>query len=156
MLPCVTLKSNQGSESLTIEFEVRNDCGPDPGSDAKISLHYLGERSHPNVLDLGRIQLSLVEVEGLVSNIERWIALPLDRLAVTPLSLTHDLAFMPPTQFEIEFGTREDIASEGKPVLTSRFAVGSVSGESHFITDQSCIRQFDIDLRAALNSLGKF
>ena len=153
----VTLSSNRGSESLSIDFQGRNDCGPDPGADARVTARlssWATGEPRPTGIDLGCVQLSLSEASSLLSDIENWLALPLDRLAQTPLASTCDLAFAPSDKLTLSLGARDDIISEGKPVLTISFSVGSLSGEAHFVSDQSCLAEFARSLASALKSLG--
>jgi hypothetical protein len=156
-MPLVTLSSSRGAESLSVNFQRRNDCGPDPVAEALVMArlsNWASGEPRPVGLDLGSIQLSLSEASRLLSDVRTWLELPLDRLAQTPLVAYCDLAFSPTESLKLSFGTRSDVISEDKPVLTFTFSIGSLSGEAHLVTDQSCLAQFAAGLASALKSLG--
>lgn len=151
------LESNRGGESIRLEFINRRDCGPDPGADCNVILvgsNWSEGEQKALRTDLGCLHLSLVAVSALAAELEHWVALPLQRLAMEPLECEHELAFAPSSELRLRFGGRADIVSHRKPVLTVTFSVGSLTGELHFVTDQSCIGEFIAGLREAQRTIG--
>lgn len=142
---------------LRLEFIARRDCGPDPGALCQVMLigsSWSNGTSAPVGADLGILHLSLIEVSVLAAELERWVGLPLDRLAREPLECEHDLAMAPTSELRLRFGARPDTISDRKPVLTATFSVDSFKGELHFVTDPSCVAEFVADLRESLRAIG--
>lgn len=157
MTALAKLESNRGGESLRLEFIERRDCGPDPGADCSVILAGSNcSDGEPKTVraDLGCLHLSLIAVSALAAELERWVGLPLERLATEPLECEHELAFAPTSGLRVRFGERADAISDRKPVLTVVFSVGSLKGELHFVTDQSCIAVFVGGLRQAARAVG--
>ena len=118
-----------------------------------IGSNWSNGEPEPVGADLGTLRLSLIEVSALVTELGRWVGLPLDRLEREPLECEHDLALEATSALRLRFGKRSDTLSDRKPVLTTTFSVGFF-GELHFVTDQSCIAEFVAGLRESLRALG--
>lgn len=157
MAALAKLESNRGGESVRLEFIERRDCGPDPGAECNIILAGTSwSAGEPKTVraDLGCLHLSLISVSALAAELERWVDLPLGQLATEPLECEHELAFAPTAELRLRFGERADAIADRKPVLTAVFSVGSLKGELHFVTDQSCIAEFVGGLRQAARAVG--
>jgi hypothetical protein len=151
------LQSNRGAESLRLEFIERRDCGPDPGADCNVVLtgsNWSEGEPKPIRAGLGSLHLSLVAVSALAAELERWVGLPLERLAMETLECEYNLAFAPTSELRLRFDKRADTISDRKPVLTAAFSVGAFNGELHFVTDQSCVAEFVAGLREAQRAIG--
>jgi len=150
------LSSNRGGEFLQLDFITLHDCGPDEGADCNVlftTSDWSEGEPRPVVLDLGCLHLSLVALSALLADAQRWLNLPLAELTATPFVCEHELAFTPHFSLLVRFGSRADTISGANPVLTASFSVGSLSGELHLVTDQSCLASFLADLRAAIPAL---
>jgi hypothetical protein len=75
--------------------------------------------------------------------------LPLEQLSDARLDCAHELTARPNNALWLQFDEKADKTSTGQLGLASSFSIDSVAGEIHFATDQSCIAEFVVGLRAA-------
>ena len=86
----------------------------------------------------------------MLATLTRWLALPLDVLANTPLRGHHRLTLDPNQTLELRFGHRDDLISRPNQEVSVRMEIGRLQAEYSFVTDQSCLRQFVDGLAACM------
>jgi hypothetical protein len=149
LLEPVQLASNAGTASLTIEpVRAKREAHVD-GFDATLVLassRWRDADQYPSSVRVENIWLASKELRALLDHTARWLALPLAELEPRRLDGAFDLAGLPGDQLLITFGEREDTVASKNPVVTIAFAAGSLRGEFHFVTDQSCLGQFAYSL----------
>jgi hypothetical protein len=74
----------------------------------------------------------------------------MDKLLTCDLTGSFGLARLPGQQIELRFGPRPDVVTTPNPVVSVLFSAGSLKGEFHFITDQSCLNLFAQELQAVM------
>ena len=74
----------------------------------------------------------------------------LDHLIAEDLNGGFELARLPWQSIHIRFGPRSDTVSNLNPVVSITFSAGTLRGEFHFVTDQSCLGLFAQELSIAL------
>jgi len=100
-------------------------------------------------VSLPHVALRKDRIENLLDELEQWLLKP------TPISLELAKCRTTYQSLTISLGVREDlICSLEMPACTISYCANSFEiGKWHFVVDQSCIRIFHEELRAALDSL---
>jgi hypothetical protein len=87
----------------------------------------------------------------LRKHLQDWLRLPLQALEPELLDREFTFTRLPGQDLTIRFGAREDTIDGRKPTVTVRAAAGPLTGEWHFVTDQSCLGQFEEELAEWIN-----
>ncbi len=152
------LDSSRGHEAIDLKFVARHDCGPDPGVDCQVTITGSNWSSGgPSTIsaNLGKVHLSLIQLNALASAIESWVQLPLAHLAQKPFEYEVDLGFAPFESLLTRFRNRNDeVVEKGKPTITVRYSIGTFTGEAHFTTDPSGLERFAAGLRSGATKVG--
>ena len=110
------------------------------------STHYDGDHDQPSVVSIEGLWLRLGSIQSLAAAIQRWVDQPLEALAGSAFSGHFPLARLEHQSLDLRFGPRADTISGSNPVVTASFSAGPLRGDIHFVTDQSCLRNFAADL----------
>ncbi len=146
------LRSNNGRQTLRLVF-LRALRGEPPARLCDLyfgSEDYDGDHDRDHAVALHALTLGSDTLRQLREDLLEHVDLPLERMARARLIGRFDLATRLHEQIEFIFGPREGIADSPMPVFTLRLAVGVIELETHFVTDQSCLRQFAEELGVAL------
>lgn len=94
------------------------------------------------------------ELSRLVRALRDWLDLPPERLRDHAFEWSGGMGGSSDQHVRLTFGQREDVLSDGHPVATVEFAVGRLSGELSYPTDQSCLRLLVEGVEYALANAG--
>ena len=92
---------------------------------------------------LPQVLLSEAKMKSLYRELRKWLKVPIPKLLDTPLTLIEELGGTEAQRFSIEFGMREDFATDiGHTVCTILYRGNGFSGECAYVVDQSCVQTF--------------
>jgi len=144
-----TLRSNSGDSNFSIDVISSSEYAHDQGFDASIKLHGLhwdGDHQHPFSTSIDGIWLHGANLAALRQHIVEWLARPIERLTVEDLDAEFELACLPEQRLDVRLGSRQDTISHLNPVVSIEFSAGTIEGQFHFVTDQSCLAIFAQEL----------
>jgi hypothetical protein len=147
-----TLSSNDGHDALVLSIGSRVDWRDQPGVEASLSItsrNWDGDHEHPVRVEVPGLCLGVSAVRALHDALAVWVSLPLHELATTKLAGAHALALPPGQRLDFMFGDRPDTIADRRPTVTILFGTTRLTGEHHFVTDPSCLREFADGLVAA-------
>lgn len=154
-----TLSSNDGEARLTVACGAPSEYGIDLGFESSIHLtgrHWDGDHTFPFSILIEGLWLRLSSMEKLRAHIVRWTGFSLERLVSDELDGAFELASLPRQRLAIRFGPRPDSDyNVDHPTVTVSYSAGSLVGESHFVTDQSCLGIFAQEISAELKRAKK-
>jgi hypothetical protein len=148
-----TLPSNNGEAQFAIELGAPAEYAHDSGFESSITLrgrHWDGDHTFPFSTSIEGLWLCATDIVALRDHIARWTRQPLERLIADDLSAEFQLARLPGQSIRVRLGPRDDTISDRHPVFTISFSAGSLQGEFHFVTDQSCLALFVEELSTEL------
>jgi hypothetical protein len=140
-----TLSSNNGRSRFSIELGAPQEYAHDPGFESSITIrgqHWDGDHTFPFATSIDGVWLRTGEIVALRNHIARWLRQPLDRLIADDLNAEFELARLPGQSVLVRFGARNDTISDRHPVFSVSFSAGTLHGQFHFVTDQSCLALF--------------
>lgn len=92
---------------------------------------------------LPQVLLSEARMKSLYRELRKWLKTPITKFIDTPLTLIEELGGTDAQRFSIEFGMREEFATEiGHMVCTILYKGNAFSGEYTYVVDQSCVQTF--------------
>lgn len=147
------LRSNSGEDELIIALESVVVYATDNGFESNICLrgqHWDGDHSFPFSSFINGLWLQADDLATLARHITNWIDLPLDQLVSGKLEGEFSLTRLPNQILRIRFGRLPDEASGLNPAVWISCAAREFRSEFQFITDQSCLNLFAMELRACL------
>ena len=151
------LRSNDGESAIALDLERRFTYATEPGFEGSMQIrgrHWDGDHSHGIEVAIAGMWLRAEDLREMRSVVARWLARPLSELKAELLHGEFQLARLPGQSVRIRFGSRPDVIEGGHVVVTVAFAAGPLSGEYHFLSDQSCLEPFSRELNAALDGTG--
>ncbi|HXT40335.1 MAG TPA: hypothetical protein VN887_09955 [Candidatus Angelobacter sp.] len=147
------LRSNSGEAEIGIQFGAATEYAHDPGFESRLELkgcHWDGDHTFPFSTTIDGLWLRADDLEALRDHIAKWVSLPMNELVSDGLTRCFQLARLPGQRLSVQFGPRSDLVSGPNPVVSIVFSAGKLSGEFHFVTDQSCLNLFAHELQASL------
>ncbi len=149
----IALHSNCGDHRL--EFLSMSELRVDgePAYDVSIRVagqHFDGEHSRSVSAMTDGLYVSQRELRRMVEELRGWLALSLAEMAAAPLAGTYSLSPTKDQRLDITFGEREDVIAASNHVVSFRIEVGRLRAQYFFVTDQSCVRAFQIALERRL------
>lgn len=149
-----TLPSNDGDAQFVIEFGSPSEYACEGGFESTVLIrgrHWDGDHTFPLLTSIQGLWLRSEMLKKLCDHITRWTNVPLDRLVADKLDGEFELACLPHQRVCLRFGSRQDtIADDSHPVVSVLYSAGTMQGEFHFLTDQSCISLFCQELLSEL------
>ncbi len=150
-----TLSSNDGNKKFVIEFNAPVDYAHDPGFEASIHIQgesWDGDHTFPFSTSIAGLWLRAEDLTEFQEHISRWLRRPLAELTPEKLNADFQLTRLPGQRLDLKFGSRANVISDQKPVLTITFSSGALRGEFYLVTDQSCLALFVQDLSSGIVS----
>ncbi len=144
-----TLPSNNGEAQFVIELSAPAEYAHDAGFESSIhlrGLHWDGDHTFPFSTSIAGLWLRAADLTALREHVTRWLRQPVECLMAEDLSGDFQLGRLPGQSVHLRFGPRPDTISHLNPVVSITFSAGSLRGEFHFVTDQSCLSLFAQEL----------
>ena len=151
------LRSNDGGSAFALDFERRSTYATELGFEASVQIrgrHWDGDHDHEIDVAIEGMWLRVEDLREMGNVVARWLARPLSELKAELLEGEFQLARLFGQSMRVRFGSRPDVIAGRHVVVTVTFAAGPLSGEYHFVSDQSCLQSFSHELTAALDGTG--
>jgi len=140
-----TLTSSDGEWEFVLALLHPETYATEPGLQSSLHVRgqqWDGDHYFPLEVSVQGLWLRAPQLLRLRDRLTGWLDLPIANLDPAKLDGEHILSGLPGQMLSLRFGNRPEIPSSLKPVVTVNFAAGSLSGEFHFATDQSCLSGF--------------
>lgn len=150
-----SLPSNDGDARITFGLDCPSNYAGELGFESAIQIqgrHWDGDHTHPIVISVAGIWLSVADLRKLRDHVIGWNSLPLDQMDPSLLDGIFDLATLPGQKACLSFGPTSNVISGMNPLVSILVDAGPLSSRYCFVTDQSCLALFAEELSNAIKS----